>query len=94
MRFFQTGELEQLKQELEDAKAKARRRSVGNVKFIGELFKLKMLSESIVLSCVKKLLKTLDEEPLECLCRLLTTVGKDLDVKKVKVRPRTPVQDC
>merc|ERR1719278_121047 len=29
--------------------------------------------------CVKKLLMTTDEESLECLCRLVTTVGKDLE---------------
>ena len=31
--------------------------------------------------CVKKLLKTTDEESLECLCRLLTTVGQVLDTE-------------
>ena len=35
--------------------------------------------------CVVKLLKNHDEESLECLCRLLTTIGKDLDFEKAKV---------
>lgn len=74
-----------MKDELEEARDKARRRSLGNIKFIGELFKLKMLTEAIMHDCVVKLLKNHDEESLECLCRLLTTIGKDLDFEKAKV---------
>ncbi|KAL4646003.1 eukaryotic translation initiation factor 4 gamma 3-like isoform X3 [Arapaima gigas] len=79
-------EREKLQEELEEAKDKARRRSIGNIKFIGELFKLKMLTEAIMHDCVVKLLKNHDEESLECLCRLLTTIGKDLDFEKAKPR--------
>uniref|UniRef100_A0A8D0G9C0 Eukaryotic translation initiation factor 4 gamma 3 n=1 Tax=Sphenodon punctatus TaxID=8508 RepID=A0A8D0G9C0_SPHPU len=75
-----------LHDELEEAKDKARRRSIGNIKFIGELFKLKMLTEAIMHDCVVKLLKNHDEESLECLCRLLTTIGKYLDFEKAKPR--------
>ena len=71
--------------ELQESKDKARRRSLGNIKFIGELFKLKMLTEAIMHDCVVKLLKNHDEESLECLCRLLATIGKDLDFEKAKV---------
>lgn len=84
----QATERERLQEELEDAKDKARRRSIGNIKFIGELFKLKMLTEAIMHDCVVKLLKNHDQESLECLCRLLTTIGKDLDFEKAKVRRR------
>lgn len=80
------GERQRLKEELEDAKDKARRRSLGNIKFIGELFKLKMLTEPIMHDCIVKLLKNHDEESLECLCRLLSTIGKDLDFEKAKPR--------
>ncbi|XP_063767491.1 eukaryotic translation initiation factor 4 gamma 3 isoform X10 [Eleginops maclovinus] len=79
-----TTERERLQEELEEAKDKARRRSIGNIRFIGELFKLKMLTEAIMHDCVVKLLKNHDEESLECLCRLLTTIGKDLDFEKAK----------
>uniref|UniRef100_A0A667YPJ2 Eukaryotic translation initiation factor 4 gamma, 1a n=1 Tax=Myripristis murdjan TaxID=586833 RepID=A0A667YPJ2_9TELE len=79
-------ESERLKVELEEARDKARRRSLGNIKFIGELFKLKMLTEAIMHDCVVKLLKNHDEESLECLCRLLSTIGKDLDFEKAKPR--------
>ncbi|KAM8839679.1 eukaryotic translation initiation factor 4 gamma 1-like isoform 3-T3 [Synchiropus picturatus] len=79
-------ERERLRVELEEARDKARRRSLGNIKFIGELFKLKMLTEPIMHDCVVKLLKNHDEESLECLCRLLSTIGKDLDFEKAKPR--------
>lgn len=75
--------------ELEENKDQARRRSLGNIKFIGELFKLKMLTEAIMHDCVVKLLKNHDEESLECLCRLLSTIGKDLDFEKAKVKQNT-----
>ncbi|XP_062843162.1 eukaryotic translation initiation factor 4 gamma 3 isoform X2 [Trichomycterus rosablanca] len=81
-----SSEKEHLQEELEEAKDKARRRSTGNIKFIGELFKLRMLTEAIMHDCVVKLLKNHDSESLECLCRLLTTIGKDLDFEKAKPR--------
>ncbi|MGH0120137.1 UNVERIFIED_CONTAM: hypothetical protein FKN15_065298 [Acipenser sinensis] len=87
-----SSERERLQEELKEAKDKARRRSIGNIKFIGELFKLRMLTEAIMHDCVVKLLKNHDEESLECLCRLLTTIGKDLDFEKAKIR--SIVVDC
>ncbi|XP_074507392.1 eukaryotic translation initiation factor 4 gamma 1-like isoform X2 [Sebastes fasciatus] len=80
-------ERERLRVELQDSRDQAHRRSLGNIKFIGELFKLKMLTKVIMHDCVVKLLKNHDEESLECLCMLLSTIGKDLDFEKAK--PRT-----
>ncbi|XP_070762632.1 eukaryotic translation initiation factor 4 gamma 1 isoform X1 [Enoplosus armatus] len=79
-------EKQRLTDELREGRDKARRRSLGNIKFIGELFKLKMLTEVIMHDCIVKLLKNHDEESLECLCRLLSTIGKDLDFEKAKPR--------
>lgn len=81
----QDKEREHLRVHLEEARDKMRHRSLGNIKFIGELFKMKMLTASIMDDCIVKLLKNHDEESLECLCRLLSTVGKNLDFKKAKV---------
>jgi hypothetical protein len=50
-------------------------------RFIGELFKLGMLTTNIMQRCIKDLLTEQDEESLECLCKLLTTVGKELENK-------------
>lgn len=57
-------------------------------RFIGELFNLKMLTENIMHDCLFKLLRAKDEESLECLCRLLSTIGKELDSDKAKVNTR------
>jgi hypothetical protein len=57
---------------------------LGNVKFIGELFAEKMLNEKIVQECIKRLLTSPDEDTIECLCKLMVTVGKLLD------RPPSP----
>ena len=35
--------------------------------------------------CVVKLLRSNDEESFECLCKLLVTIGADLDHEKAKV---------
>ncbi|KAM7395507.1 hypothetical protein PAMA_006993 [Pampus argenteus] len=79
-------ELEQLPEEVEEAKAKARSHYIGNVKFIAELFKLRMMTVAVMHDCVVKLLKKRDEKSLECLCMLLTNIGKDLDLEKAKPR--------
>ena len=63
-----------------------RKRSLGNIRFIGELFKLGMLSETIMHECITRLLKsTSDEESLECFGKLIMTTGKDLDKPEIKV---------
>ncbi|KAI4798532.1 hypothetical protein KUCAC02_021987 [Chaenocephalus aceratus] len=79
-------EKQRLTEQLQREKDNAHRRSMGNLKFIGELFKLKMLTEVIMHESIVKLLKNHDEETLECLCRLLSTIGKDLDFEKAKPR--------
>ena len=66
---------------------KAKRRGLGLVKFIGELFKLSMLTERIMHLCIKKLLSNAtdpEEEEIESLCKLMTTVGKLLDTEKAR----------
>ena len=68
---------------LEEEDARLRRKSVGNIRFIGELFKQNMLTVGIMMRCLNILLDNKDEESLECLCKLLTTVGKEVEEKKV-----------
>ncbi|XP_034670521.1 eukaryotic translation initiation factor 4 gamma 3 isoform X1 [Drosophila subobscura] len=60
---------------LEEEERKIRRRSGGTVRFIGELFKISMLTGKIIYSCIDTLLNPQSEDMLECLCKLLTTVG-------------------
>lgn len=69
------------------AAQKAKRRGLGLVRFIGELYRFSMLTERIMHECIKKLLSNTtnpEEEDIESLCRLLTTVGQGLDNAKAK----------
>uniref|UniRef100_T1GXK1 MIF4G domain-containing protein n=1 Tax=Megaselia scalaris TaxID=36166 RepID=T1GXK1_MEGSC len=58
---------------------KFRRRSVGTVTFIGELYKIGMLTSNIINICITSLLDPNSEDKLECMCKLLTTVGRKYD---------------
>ncbi|TWW71820.1 eukaryotic translation initiation factor 4 gamma 3-like [Takifugu flavidus] len=68
-----------VQEDLEQTRHKTRVRLLGTVRFIGELFKLKMIWEPIIHTCIGKLLQDECEDSLECVCKLLSTVGKDLD---------------
>ena len=60
---------------------------LGNIRFIGELYKQKMLTEKIMHECLIKLLGEVenpDEDEIECLCKLLHTIGKMIDHHKAK----------
>ncbi|KAK4193967.1 hypothetical protein QBC35DRAFT_446304 [Podospora australis] len=62
--------------------AAAKRRGLGLVQFIGELYKLGMLTERIMHECVRKLLEyedLPDEAEIESLSKLLRTIGGNLD---------------
>ncbi|KAL3470182.1 hypothetical protein BJX99DRAFT_56801 [Aspergillus californicus] len=65
--------------------AAAKRRGLGLVKFIGELYKLGMLTERIMHECVKKLVDyegVPDEAEVESLTSLLRTIGASLDASE------------
>lgn len=67
------------------ASQKAKRRGLGLIRFIGELFKLQMLTERIMHECVQKLVRNVEnpeEEEIESLCKLLGTVGGILDANQ------------
>ncbi|KAJ5176192.1 uncharacterized protein N7482_002069 [Penicillium canariense] len=65
--------------------AAAKRRGLGLVKFIGELYKLGMLTERIMHECTKRLLDfegVPEEAEVESLCNLLRTIGASLDASE------------
>ncbi|CCO31758.1 Eukaryotic translation initiation factor 4 gamma Short=eIF-4-gamma [Rhizoctonia solani AG-1 IB] len=69
------------------AAAKAKRQGLGLVRFVGELFKVQMLTERVMHECIKKLLSNAvspEEEEIESLCVLLKTAGQILDSPKAK----------
>lgn len=60
----------------------AKRKMLGNIKFIGELGKLEILADSILHRCIQELLKSRGDdlsEDLECVCQILRTCGRILD---------------
>lgn len=72
----------------EELRLKARRRMLGNIRLIGELYKKRMLTERIMHECIKKLLgqyqNNPDEENIEALCKLMSTIGEMIDHPKAK----------
>jgi hypothetical protein len=65
----------------------AKKRMLGNIKFIGELFRQRMLSPKIMHHCLTTLLKEMthpDEAYIECCCNLLKSIGKLIDTKSGK----------
>ncbi|KIJ15655.1 hypothetical protein PAXINDRAFT_99504 [Paxillus involutus ATCC 200175] len=81
------GEESELYSEEYYAAQKAKRQGLGLIKFIGELFKVQMLTERMMHECVKKLLGNVEnpeEKEIESLCQLLKTAGQQLDVPKAR----------
>lgn len=81
------GEVKQTEEEREEKRIKVRRRMLGNIRLIGELYKKKMLTERIMHECIKKLLgqyQNPDEEDIEALCKLMSTIGVMIDHPKAK----------
>ncbi|MQL98938.1 hypothetical protein Taro_031655 [Colocasia esculenta] len=81
------GEVKQSTEEREGKRIKARRRMLGNIRLIGELYKKRMLTERIMHECIKKLLGNYqdpDEENIEALCKLMSTIGEMIDHPKAK----------
>jgi len=80
-----------LSAEQQEEKQIAKRKMLGNIKFIGELGKLELLQEVILHKCVQQLLAKKKRilladmgEDIECLCQIITTVGRRLDTLKAK----------
>eukprot|EP00727_Mastigamoeba_balamuthi_P009222 m51a1_g4922 hypothetical protein (2450) ;mRNA; f:235337-245534 len=74
-------------QELKLQEDLSRTRFIGNITFIGELFKEAMLTARIMHECIRKLLgdvKDPSHEDMEALCKLLTSIGKKLDTKEAE----------
>ncbi|KAF7492817.1 Eukaryotic translation initiation factor 4 gamma 1 [Sarcoptes scabiei] len=68
----------ELLEKLDDEKRISRKRSVGNIKLIAELYKLNILSYKIMFQCFDHLLANPHDDYIECLCALITNIGKAL----------------
>jgi translation initiation factor 4G len=75
------------KEKKDDIHSQAKTRLLGDIRFIGELYKQKVLTEQIMHQCLSKLLghtEHPDEDEVECLCKLMTTVGSLIDNERAK----------
>ena len=75
--------MESLDEESRERKlGKIRKQYIGHMFFIGALYKQGLLKENIMHHCVQELFgdpSEPDSEKLECLAKLLTSIGKKLD---------------
>lgn len=71
----------EIKCQIIEEEANVRRRLVSTVRFIGELYKLDMLTTKIMKWCITTLIDSGTDEKLECVCKLLTTIGEKLERK-------------
>jgi hypothetical protein len=76
---------------LEEQRGKLKRRMLGNIRFVGELYKKKLLNTETMHDCINELLgapgqwkESHDDADLELLCRFLKTVGESLEAKSSK----------
>ncbi|KAJ6627614.1 armadillo-type protein [Mycena sp. CBHHK59/15] len=71
-----------------DVEGTKKRKYLGLVRFLGAIFKMRMLTERIMHECVKKLITDIEslriEADIEALCVLLETTGSLLDTPKAR----------
>ncbi|XP_014208727.1 eukaryotic translation initiation factor 4 gamma 2 isoform X2 [Copidosoma floridanum] len=79
----------ELSPEDEERRHTAKRKMLGNIKFIGELGKLEIVSNPILHKCIQQLLDKRRSgsrgdpaEDIECLCQIMRTCGRILDTEK------------
>jgi len=66
---------QQLIDELDEDKRLIRKKSLGNIKLIGALYKSDRLKDFIMDQCIDSLIQMDDEDSYECLCSLLKSIG-------------------
>lgn len=64
-----------------------KKKMLGNITFIGELYKIRMLTEKIMHECITILLGDIrnpSHDDIEALCKLMTSIGSEIDHPKAK----------
>eukprot|EP01036_Dinobryon_divergens_P022184 gene22184-30424_t len=74
--------------DITEKQGKIKRRMLGNIRFVGELYKKGLISTKVMDSCISVLLgspdswkEMKDEQDIELLCKLLTTIGQTFEEK-------------
>ena len=68
--------------DLKQDSVKIQHRYNGNILFIGELYKWRVLTDEIMHRCITKLLKDKCDDSYECLCMLMTNIGQKLETSE------------
>jgi translation initiation factor 4G len=62
--------------------SRAKWRAMGNIRFIGHLYRYGLITRKIISACIKSLLRNVEEpdpEDIEAMCKLITTVGYEFE---------------
>ena len=73
------------KEQIEEKKSQIKKKTLGNVRFIGELFRVELITSKVILCCVDELLNkaNFDEDKIEGACILLSTGGSSFERSKL-----------
>ena len=73
-------------EQIEAKKEQNKKKTLGNVRFIGELFKVGLITSKIILQCAEHLIsrENIDENKLEGACILLSTGGSSFERSKLQ----------
>lgn len=58
---------------------KLKKKSIGLMKFIGELYKRELIKATTMMGCLKRLMQPDDAEKIECFAQLMATIGARLE---------------
>lgn len=81
-RIASKAEMKRLDKSAAESELVARRRMLANMIFVGQLYRFGILIEAVMHTCIRQLLEETENprpEDVECLCKLLTTVGRPMD---------------
>lgn len=82
-------EFEKSKKKCDNELSNNRSKIFGNITFIGELYIKELLPKHVIFGCINIFFKKIKnnenkDENIECLCKLLTTIGSKIDIHSNK----------
>jgi translation initiation factor 4G len=70
-----------------------RKRYLGHMRFVGEVFLQDLVKYGIMITCVQTLCQSFEEDSLACMCKLMTTIGRKLeDLAATRSKVRDPLE--
>ena len=71
-------------EEKDEKEMMLKKRYTGTMRFIGEIYIKKLVSHSVMHNCISELIQAQEEETLECMCKLLRTIGSKFEADDAK----------